>query len=179
MTYEAIHYGQALYELAKEEQLSEQILSELEAVCGIFKDNPDYAKLLSEPSISKAERCGVLDAALRDRIVLYLLNFLKLLCERGMIRQTESCLQAYRTRYNADNGILEAKAVAAVTLTQAQKQRLKEKLQAITGKRVDLQVQTDASVLGGIRLQMDGKELDGTVRGRLENLRRSLSETVL
>lgn len=179
MTESAINYGDALYELAKDEQLSEEILGEFTQVCGMFTDNPDYIRLLAEPSVPKKERCAVLDEAFAGRLQPYLLNFLKLLCERGMIRNTAECLRRYRMRYNEDNGILEATAISAVPLQEAQKQRLTEKLQAITGKRIDLQVRTDASVLGGIRLQMDGKELDGTLRGRLEGLRRTLSDTVL
>lgn len=179
MTDSAINYGEALYELAKEEQLSEQILSELDAVCGMFGKNPDYLRLLSEPSVPKKERCAVLDEAFRGKLQPYLLNFLKLLCERGIIRQTADCLRAYRSRYYAENGILEVTAVSAVALTEAQKSRLQDKLQTVTGKRVALQLRTDSTVLGGIRLQMDGKELDGTVRSRLDGLRRKLSDTVL
>lgn len=179
MTDSAINYGEALYELAAEEKLSEQILKEFETVCTIFRDNADYVRLLSEPSVPKKERCAVLHEAFDGRLQPYLLNFLKLLCERGLIRQTTDCLRAYRTRFNAENGILEATAITAVSLTDDQKKRLTDKLQSITGKRVDLQVQLDLSLLGGIRLQMDGKELDGTVRGRLDGLKRSLCDTVL
>ena len=179
MTDAAINYGEALYELAKEENLSEKILTELTEVCGIFRDNPDYLRLLSEPSVPKKERCAVLGEAFDGRIEQYLLNFLKLLCERGIIRQTADCLRAYRTRFNADNGISEATAICAVPLTEEQKQRLTEKLQTVTGKRIDLQTKVDPSVLGGIRLQMDGEELDGTLRSRLDGLRRNLSDTVL
>lgn len=179
MTDSAKNYGEALYELAKDEQLSEAILSELETVCGIFRDNPDYIKLLSEPSVPKKERCAVLGEAFGDRVQPYLLNFLKILCERGIIGQYADCLRAYRTRFNADNGILEATAISAVPLTQAQTERLQQKLQTVTAKRIDLQTRVDSSLLGGIRLQLDGKELDGTVRGRLDGLRRSLSDTVL
>lgn len=179
MTDSAINYGEALYALAKEENLSEEILSELEGVCDIFRANPDYPRLLSEPSVPKKERCAVLDEAFRGSVQPYLLNFLKLLCERGIIRQAGDCLRAYRAKHNEEHGILEATAIAAIPLTKDQRQRLQDKLEQITGKRVDLQIRQDPSVLGGIRLQMDGEEFDGTVRGRLDSLRRSLSDTVL
>lgn len=179
MTDSAINYGEALYELAKEEELSEKILSELTEVCGIFRETPEYLRLLSEPSVPKKERCAVLDEAFSGKIEQYLLNFLKLLCERSIIRQAGDCLRAYRTRFNADNGISEATAICAVPLTGEQKRCLTEKLQAVTGKRIDLQTKVDASVLGGIRLQMDGEELDGTLRGRLDGLKRSLSDMVV
>lgn len=49
----AMTYGGALYDLAREESLEEQILGELHAVSDLFRQNPDYTKLLMEPSIEK------------------------------------------------------------------------------------------------------------------------------
>lgn len=49
----------------------------------------------------------------------------------------------------------------------------------MSGKKVILNVRTDPQILGGIRVEMEGKLYDGTVRGRLSDLRRRLDETVL
>ena len=46
-------YGQSLYDLAAESNLSDEILGEMEIINGIFKENPDYITLLSEPSVPK------------------------------------------------------------------------------------------------------------------------------
>ena len=72
----------------------------------LFKANPDYLRLLSTPSIPKRERCGLLDEALRDQVHLYVLNFLKILCEKGTLRELSGCARAYRVRYNQAHGIL-------------------------------------------------------------------------
>ena len=76
-------YGGSLYDLAAEEGLEARILGELDEAVALFKANPDYLHLLSTPSIPKRERCGLLDEALRDQVHLYVLNFLKILCEKG------------------------------------------------------------------------------------------------
>ena len=157
-------YGGALHELAAEEGLEAQMLEELEQVEQLFAAWPDYEKLLALPSVPKAQRCQALDEALRGRIQPYLLNFLKILTERA--------------RYNAAHGILEATAVAAVPLSEAQKTALTEKLNRLTGKTVQLAVKVDPACLGGVRLEMGGAEFDGTVQARLDALRRSLAATV-
>ena len=59
----AMTYGGALYDLAREESLEEQILGELHAVSDLFRQNPDYTRLLMEPSIEKQERAKLIDEA--------------------------------------------------------------------------------------------------------------------
>ena len=179
MTQAANTYAQALYDLAKEENLGKTVLSELAVLKGVFAENPEYSKLLSAPDIPKQERCGILDQAFRGRVHPYVLNFLKILTEKGYIRHFPDCCEAYRGFYNADNGILVVKAVSAVALTQAQKLKLTEKLTATTGKQIDLQCSVDAAALGGLRLQYDGKQVDGTVKTKLDAIGKLLKNTVL
>ena len=179
MTEIAKMYGGSLYDLAAEEGLETRILEELDAVAAIFKENPEYLHLLSIPSIPKKERCGLLDKAFRGEIHLYLLNFLKVLCEKSYLRELNGCARAYRIRYNAVHGILEATAISAVAMTKEQTARLHEKLEAVTGKKIDLKTKVDPSVLGGIRLDIEGTELDGTVQNRLAGLRKNIAAATL
>ena len=180
MTEVAKMYGGSLYDLAAEEGLTESILAQLDEVTALMDQNPDWLRLLSQPNIPKAERCALLHTALAENgVEPYLLNFLKLLCENGYLGHLKGAAQEYRSRYNADHGILQVTAVTAAPLTEAQVKALTEKVQAMTGKQVDLTVKLDKKVLGGIRLDMDGKRLDGTVRTRLDNIGSRIENTVL
>lgn len=171
-------YGDALYELAAEEQLEEAILEQMTQVKDLLLQNPDYQKLLDLASVPKAQRCALLDEALRGSVEPYLLNFLKILVEKGAVGSLPDCLKEYRKRYNTAHGIIEAVAVAAVALSEQQEAALQAKLEAMTGKTVRLTTKVDATCLGGIRLEMEGTELDGTVQARLNSLRRALAATV-
>ena len=179
MTETARMYGGSLYDLAAEEGLEDRILEDLDSAAAIFKDDPEYLHLLSIPSIPKKERCALLDEALRGQVHLYVLNFLKILCEHGTLRELPGCARAYRIRYNAAHGILEATATSAVPLTEEQKTALRQKLEATTGKTIDLTAKVDKAVLGGIRLDIEGTELDGTVQNRLATLRRNIAAATL
>ena len=179
MTEIARMYGGSLYDLAAEEGLETRILEELDAVADILKQDPEYLHLLSIPSIPKKERCALLDEAFRGKVHLYVLNFVKILCEKGTLRELPGCARAYRVRYNEAHGILEATATTAVAMTEAQEKSLHEKLEKLTGKTIDLKTKVDAKVLGGIRLDIEGTELDGTVRSRLAGLRSSIAAATL
>ena len=172
-------YGESLYELAKEENLTKLIGDQLAVLQQAFRQEPDFIRLLSSPNLTKTERCQILDDSFRGRVHGYLLNFLKILTEKGYMRYFSDCCDAYTEHYDQDNGILRVDAVSAVELTDAQKEKLMQKLSRITGKEIALRTRIDPAVLGGIRLDYDGQRLDDTVSHRLDAIRDLLNKTVL
>ncbi len=171
-------YGGSLYDLAKEENATEQIMKELQQVIALF-DETDYWKFLSTLSIAKADRCQALDEAFRDKIHPYLLNFMKILSDNGTIGQLKGCAQEFRRRYHDDNGIVEVCAVTAVPMNETLQTKLREKLQTVLGKTVELRCRVDQSCIGGVLLELPGRQLDGTVKHRLDALSQSLKTVAL
>ncbi len=172
-------YGESLYELAKEETLSTAIGEQLTVLRQAFQQEPEFLRLLASPNLTKAERCQVLDDSFRGSVHPYLLNFLKILTEKGYVRHFSDCCDAYMNRFDQDNGILRVKAVTAVALNARQTEKLTQKLSRITGKQVVLSNRIDPAVLGGVRLDYDGQRLDDTVSHRMDAIRDLLNKTVL
>lgn len=179
MTNVAAVYAQALYDLAKDEGCSEPVLKELTALSESFSQEPGFVRLLSVPNLTKEERCQILDDSFRGKVDPYVLNFLKILTEKGYMRHFADCCKEYRAAYNRDHGILEVCAVTAVPLSADQSDRLSQKLAKVTGKTVDLHNRVDPACLGGIRLDYDGKRVDDTVSHRLASVAALLKNTVL
>ena len=140
---------------------------------------PEFIQLLGSPNIPKEERVQILDSSFRGKIDPYVLNFLKVLTEKGYIRHFSGCCQFYRQCYNKDNGIMPLIAYTAVPLADELRRKLTAKLSTGTGKTIELDCRIDPETLGGGRLDFDGKQVDGTVRRRLEDIRGLLKNTVL
>ena len=172
-------YGESLYELAKEENLAAEIGAQLKVMKACFQQEADFVKLLSTPSLTKAERCQILDDSFRGTVHAYVLNFLKILTEKGYMRYFSDCCDAFAALYNQDNGILPVTAVTAIALSAEQTNKLTAKLAQITGKHVELINRIDPSCLGGVRLDYDGQRLDDTVSHRMATIRDMLKNTVL
>ena len=172
-------YGESLYELAKEENLTQEIGNQLKVLQQSFRQEPDFLRLLASPNLAKTERCQILDDSFRGKLNPYLLNFLKILTEKNYVRHFNDCCDAFVSHYNQDNGILPVTAVTAVALKEAQAEKLAEKLSKITGKQIELHNRIDPSCLGGVRLDYDGQRLDDTVSHRLDAIRNVLNKTVL
>ena len=179
MTQVGMNYAQALYDLARDENLTAQILQQLQALEESFAQEPAFLRLMNAPNLPKEERCQILDNSFRGKTHPYVLNFLKILTERGYIRYFGDCRKAFEDQYNLDNNILPVCAVTAVALSDAQRERLTAKLSQITGKTIQLHNRIDPACLGGVRLTYDGKQVDGTVQNRLDTIGSLLKNTVL
>lgn len=179
MTEAAQQYGQALYELARDENISKLLWEQMQVLSEAFDSEPDFLRLLASVTVSKEERYDLLDESFRETIHPYLLNFLKILTQEGLIRKFPDCCKHFEGRYYEDNGILPVQVYTAKPLTAEQTGRLAEKMESITGKTVLLRNRIDPDCLGGVRLCYDGIQVDGTVKSRLDAIGKLLKNTVL
>ena len=179
MTKTARLYGGSLYDLAAEEQLTGIIMEQMMEIRQLFRDNPDYVKLLGEPSIPKGERIDLIEKAFGAQAERYLVNFIKVLCERNLLGDFGGCCEEFTRRFNADNGISEAVVTSAIALNDAQMTALKEKLEKISGKKISLVQKIDKSVMAGLLVEIEGKQLDGTVASRMTGISKKLNEIIV
>ena len=179
MTKTARLYGGSLYDLAAEEQLTGIIMEQMMEIRQLFRDNPDYVKLLGEPSIRKGERIDLIEQAFGAQAERYLVNFIKVLCERNLLGDFGGCCEEFTRRFNADNGISEAVVTSAIALNDAQMTALKEKLEKISGKKISLVQKIDKSVMAGLLVEIEGKQLDGTVASRMTGISKKLNEIIV
>ena len=171
MTDVAANYGQALYTLAKEENLTHEIMQQLLVLNESFTQEPAFLQLLRSANLNVQTRCNIIDDSFRDKLHVYVVNFLKILTQKNYIRHFPHCVSAYQQQYNCDNNILPVTAVTAVALTESQANKLRDKLATITGQTIELTNRVDPSVMGGVRLDYHGKRLDDTVSRRLDSVR--------
>ncbi|MBQ1385126.1 MAG: ATP synthase F1 subunit delta [Firmicutes bacterium] len=169
-------YGSSLYDLAAEEGLEDRILSDMQALSSAARDIPGYVRLLSSPAVPLEERKGLVREAWEGSIHPYSLNFACLLLDHGMADELCQCAEEYKNRYDDAHGILQVTAVSAVPLSSEERERLVRAIETRTGKKAELTEKTDSSLIGGMRLEMDGKAYEGSVSSHLDALRRLLED---
>ncbi len=171
-------YGKALFLITEEDSASDKVLADVKTADSLFKAHPDYVKLLDSPAVSKDERVGLVDKAfsgLDER----LLNLIKILTEKRMIRYFDKVAQAYYELYDESRGILRVEAVTAIPLTKEQSAAITKKLSLSLGKTVVLSNTVDKSILGGVKLRYSDVQLDGSVKTRLDKFEEALKQTVI
>ncbi len=166
----ASRYATALFELYQE---GVDVSADLGAVAQVVA-NEDAKELLINTQISAEDRASIVmkAAAVTSEHVSRLLV---LLCSRN-----KSTLIAYISEM-LEQMIRESNAQVMVDVTVAQEldaalaDKLKDVISKGVGKKVDLNVATDASILGGLILNIGDRQIDHSVRGRLSGLKRALS----
>ena len=171
-------YALSLYEVAKEEKKTAELLEELEAVTQVFADNPDLMKVLKTPSIQFSEKKDTLQNVFGGRIDPYLLNFLMLITEKRRIGLLPEMTEAYKQQYYFEEGICEVRATTAAPMSAELTEKLKAKMCSVTGKKVVLKTKVDPSLLGGIVVKVDNKQIDTSVKTRLQELAQQLTQTI-
>ena len=168
-------YARALYEIAQEAGVEQEILRELQEVCAQLEAEPQYLRLMDSHTIPRRERAQMLDAAFAKGLRAETLSTLKLLMERNAFGSVPDCAAAYRALYNAHHGIAEAKIVSAVEMDEDQKARLIGALEARTEKKITPCFVVDQSLRGGVRIELNGVCYDNSIATQLERMSRMLS----
>jgi len=172
----AKRYAEALHALARSNMRSREFLEQLEAMAAVWRDNAELRVLLTSPRVSLDNKRRVL-AAVADGLGFesYLVNLLNLMLDKGRIQMIPALTEEFRNLDDQASGRVRARCQSARPLTEAQMEALRAKLIKITGARdviVDLKI--EPRLLAGFVANIAGKIIDGSLKGRLERLKRSL-----
>ena len=163
-------YARALYTLAEEENAVEEYCAALGTVKALLKESPDYIEFLACPAIPLGERTASVDEAF-GTMPEYVVSFIKVLCENGRVRTINACIDEFVMLAMAYSNRTVADIYSAVPLDDEQKQSVIQKLEKITGKNIDPVYTIDESLIGGIKIDVDGKTYDGSIRHRLGKMK--------
>ena len=143
-----------------------------------MKQQPEFIRLLCSRAIDRETRLKIVDDTFGNHVHPYVTNFMKLLVQREHFDAFLLCAQWFHQRYNDDNGIVEARVTSAVALEENELTALRVKLAHISGRQVKLITAVDPSLIGGVRVEMDGRRYDNTIQDRLGRLKRSLTKAL-
>ena len=168
-------YGTALFMLACEKNQKDEYAKALQTVQTALEQAPDYVEFLYSPAIPKEERLASLDTTFSGNIPEEVLSYMKLLCEKGHIREFAESAEAYRLLFAESERVMQVRITSAVALHEEEKEKLCRKLESVYKCSVQAEYAVDASLVGGVIAEVDGKILDGSLKSRLRDLKEVIS----
>jgi F-type H+-transporting ATPase subunit delta len=172
----ARRYAKALLEAGLKEDVEERITEELSALSKILEENMDLAKVLYSPAISPLKKRKVLDVISEEAGFHKLLSkMLIILTEKGRIQIIPYIYKSYHEVLDDKRGVLTAKVSYANRLSKTDTERILKQLERISGKKVNLDIREDKSLIAGVKVEMGGFVYDGSLRNKLAMLRRELT----
>jgi len=173
----AKRYAAALHSLAQDQNTTQLISQHLQELARIWQQETGFSKLMTNPRVDLARKRAVLtDLGAKLSFDQQMANLINLLLDKGRIDIIPALAQEYRQLDDFQQGRARAKCVSANTLSQDQLEQLQASLTKITGaKEVLISLEVDPSLLAGIVVSVDGRIIDGSLKGRLQRLRHRLA----
>ena len=167
-------YAQGIFEIAKAEGSLEKVENELFQFSQLFQDNEQLREKLTDQSLPVEKRQAIVEDLLGQRATPVTVNLISFVVGAGRARELPEIVNRLVDRAAAERQREVAEVRAAIMLDEEQRRRLTEALEKATGKKIELKIIQDPSVLGGIVARVGDTVIDGTVRRRLDQLRESL-----
>jgi F-type H+-transporting ATPase subunit delta len=172
----ARRYAKALMELGVELGNYERLGRELRSLARAIRTSPELDQTLTNPAFPRADRERVLRAVL-DRLgaAQEVVNFTRLLLDRERIAQLPDMSRELDAMIDEKAGRIAATVTTAAPLAPAQEQALLQRLEALSGKKVQMQVVHDPGLLGGLIAKVGDVVYDGSLRTQLARMRDELA----
>lgn len=170
-------YAKALFQLAVAANREDAVAAELARFSEVFVQ-PELNGVLNNPGFAATARKNIVVQIARALELSPLVtHFLELLVERDRLDNFPGIVERYRRMLDDKKGQAAARVVSAAALEQDELGRLTAMLEKISGKKIVIHQETDAALIGGAVVHLEGKIYDGSVRAQLEKMKKQVEQS--
>lgn len=169
-----MEYGIALFEIANDKNIVDEIYNDLCTVDDMFCENTDYPKLLSSPAISLSERFSCIDEAF-SYLNPSTISLLKTLCKNNDIKQFSDLKYHFDNLYNGLTNLKKATVTTSVSLNEEEKEKIKNVLIKKYNSNIIIDYKIDENIMGGIIINVDDDTYDGSIKRKLSDIKKVIS----
>jgi len=166
----ARRYAEALFNIARMRETVDIIGSELFQLKSFSDKDKRFIGFLQAPQVLTEHKMALVKLLFTTRLSPSLVYFLFLLIEKGRVNLLSSIAREYEKLLESYKGVIKARVTTAVHIDQEYKNKLTEKLERLTGKKIELIHRIDRRIIGGIIVQLDYQVIDRSVRSLLDSL---------
>ncbi|MDR3364317.1 MAG: ATP synthase F1 subunit delta [Clostridiales Family XIII bacterium] len=169
-----VTYGQALFDAAGDCEKISEIGAEYKAVSAVFADQPALKKLFLIPTVSAGDKKAVAKKVFEGRVSRELLAFLCILIDKRRVGAWDGVGRCYEQLQDKRAGLTKGILYSVLPVEKGRLSAFEEKTGASLGKNVKLENRIDKSLIGGVKIYVDGKLIDASVKSRLESMKQKL-----
>ncbi|MEG0291849.1 MAG: ATP synthase F1 subunit delta [Anaerovoracaceae bacterium] len=165
-----ITYGNALYQAAKDVDKIDIILKESKEVLEVFNQEPDLLAFINTPTIANDDKKRVIETIFEGEVCEEMLNLLCVLIDKGRTRRYRGIIKEFEKLVNRKEGVAYGEIYSVTKLSDEKLAEFDAKVSKLLSKNVKLKNEIDTSLIGGVKIHIEGKILDASLKGRLKNL---------
>jgi F-type H+-transporting ATPase subunit delta len=172
-----LRYVKPLFELAREESILDEVCDDLQAFAQLLKESRDLEAILLNPQISARQKKQIILKLTEEGTTPLVRDFFCLLVDKGRERFFPYLAKEFEKLLQESKNQVSATVQSPVPLREELKQKLSERFEALTGKTVELVEELKPDLIAGVRILMGSRMLDGSLKARLEGIRRHLKQS--
>ncbi len=168
-------YGEALFELAVEENKVDVFADEIRVILDILNQNLDFVNLLNHPKISKEEKLQVVDEVFGGKVSKEIQGFLNIIVAKERNKEIMAIMEYFLDEVKALKGIGVCYVTTPMELKEAQKEAVVKKLIETTNfKEMEMNYQIDETLIGGMVIRIGDRVVDSSIQTKLSKLEAQL-----
>ena len=170
-------YATALFELAVETNSLDQLHADLAAFETMLAASPELTRLVRSPVFGADEQARALDAVLdKAGISGIARNFLRVVAANRRLFAVREIIRGYQALVAKHKGEVTAEVTVAQPLNDARLGEIRAALRAVTGKDVQINVDVDPSIIGGLKVKLGSRMVDASLRTKLNSIKFAMKE---
>ena len=171
----AKRYAKALFELTKEADSLDKTEQDLQLIIKVIYEDEEIRKFLSHPQIAREMKKKIIASTFGENISKLTKNMLFQLIDNNRQEVLVEILNQYVKLANDYRGIIDVEAISVISLNETEKNRITESFKIKFGKKVRLKNVIDSSIIGGMIIRIEDKVYDGSIKTKLQVMKRSLT----
>lgn len=173
-------YGDALFAVAKEEGRVDEFYEVANAIAEILQTNEDFAKLMNHPEINKADKLKILEDTFSGKVPQEFVGLMTLMITKNRAGDFLSVFEYFSDLVKEEKKIGRADVTTAIALTQAQKEKVEQKLLETTKyETFEVCYHVDETLIGGMVIRIGDRVVDSSIKTKLYDLSRQLRNTTV
>jgi F-type H+-transporting ATPase subunit delta len=163
-------YTAALFGLALENGILEEIWRDITFIEILLKENPELVRILASPVLCSNKKTSIINALLSDRVNELTLRFLHLLVKAMRVLYLLEITDQFQKQYKAHHGIVTVHLKSAFPMDDTSRKQMTNKLLSDLNAKIDLKLEVDKRLIGGFVLQVEDRRYDASLKSKLNQL---------
>ena len=169
-----IRYAKSLFLLAKEKELLDEIKKDIDLILQWFDENEDVNVLLEHPVVKSSKKAEIIDKIFKESINSYTLSFLQLIIKNKREKHLKYICLDFVEIYKKNKGIKTAVLTTSFDLSRTHKENIKKSIEHMFKAPVELKTKLDESLIGGLIIQVDDRQIDLSVARQINELKQQV-----
>ena len=167
-------YAKALFSLAGDQGHLDPVSQDLASLASLLDQSPELSSFMSHPLIPGKQRSDALGVLFDGKAHALTLQFLQFLDDQSRLGSLRGICESFENLYHEHVGIVRVSIVSAVPMQDDQVEAIKTQLADKLGKTIEADTDVDASLIGGFRVQIEGRMIDQSISAKLNTFKRQL-----